>query len=199
MDYYIYKNDQNVGPLSESEVISGLKSGRFTQNDLACRVGEDKWQGLDIFFPNVAHSWMDNQNAQRTSSYNPSTQTASNPNYGNSQQSGFQSPVQPYTQPAYVQHVVHHYEDEPEGSLPMIAMVGGIVVACLMVIGLVPCLGWVNWFVLLLGGVTKLVCWVAIFTGNSSKGRSKALIGLILVALALIIGSIRLALGSGCL
>ncbi len=198
MDYYIYKNDQNVGPLSESEVISGLKSGRFSSNDLACRVGEDKWQSIDVFFPNIAHSWMENAGTSQANSYNSSTQTALNSNYGNSEQPAFQNPMQPYAQPAYVQHVVHHYEEEAEGSLPMISMVGGIVVACLMVIGLIPCFGWVNWFVLLLGGVTKVVCWVAIFTGGNSKGRNKAVIGLVLVVLALIIGSIRLAVGSGC-
>lgn len=51
MDYYIYKNDQNIGPLPESEVAIGLKSGRFLPNDLGCRVGDTDWKELSILFP----------------------------------------------------------------------------------------------------------------------------------------------------
>lgn len=51
MDYYIYKDDQNVGPLPESDVISGLKSGRFSGKDLACRVGESQWRDMSFLFP----------------------------------------------------------------------------------------------------------------------------------------------------
>jgi amino acid transporter len=199
MDYYIYKNDQNIGPLSEGDISGGLKSGRFSAKDLACRVGEDKWQDLEIFFPQVTHSWMENSDTSQSSSYNPPTQTIPNPNYGGNRQTGFQSPVQAYAQPVQVQHVVHHYEEKPESSLPKIALIGAIVVACLMVVGLVPCLGWLNWIVIPLAVVMKAVCWVAILTERNTKGRNKALIGLILVALTLIISGIRLAVGGGCL
>lgn len=51
MDYYIYKNDQNIGPLPESEVISGLKTGRYLANDVGCRVGDTDWKDLSILFP----------------------------------------------------------------------------------------------------------------------------------------------------
>jgi TM2 domain-containing membrane protein YozV len=51
MDYYLYKNDQNIGPLPEREVIGGLRNGRFLANDLGCRVGESEWKDLSFFFP----------------------------------------------------------------------------------------------------------------------------------------------------
>ena len=199
MDYYIHKNDQNIGPISESEVVNGLRSGRFSPKDLGCRVGEDKWQDLDFFFPNTEPSLMDQQNSPRTNTYNAPHQTAPLPNYVNNPQPSFQSPVQPYVQPMPVQHVVHHYQEAPEGALPQIALIAGIVLASLTVIGLVPCLGWLNWFVLILGGTMKIVCLIALFTGNNSKGRNKALIGLLLVLFALIVGGTRLVLGGGCI
>ncbi len=51
MDYYVYKDDQNIGPLTESEVGNGIRSGRFLSNDLACRVGETAWKDLSFLFP----------------------------------------------------------------------------------------------------------------------------------------------------
>ncbi len=64
MDYYIYKDNQNVGPLAENEVVEGLRTGRFLPDDLGCRVGEERWIDLNFFFPNVsnqAHVWMEPQ------------------------------------------------------------------------------------------------------------------------------------------
>ncbi len=51
MNYYIYKNDQNLGPMPESDVAQGLRNGRFLTNDLGCRVGESEWKDLSFFFP----------------------------------------------------------------------------------------------------------------------------------------------------
>ncbi|MGI8883908.1 MAG: hypothetical protein ACR2IA_06660, partial [Pyrinomonadaceae bacterium] len=51
MDYYLYKNDQNIGPLPETEVVGGLRNGRFARNDLGCRVGDSDWKDLSFFFP----------------------------------------------------------------------------------------------------------------------------------------------------
>lgn len=85
MDYYIYKDDQNVGPLVENEVADGLRSGRFLPDDLGCRVGEDRWVSLDFFFPNIssqAHSWMEHKNGPEARFVNPSVQSA--PRFENS-------------------------------------------------------------------------------------------------------------------
>lgn len=51
MDYYIYKDDQNVGPLAENDVLAGIRSRRFLLDDLGCRVGETEWKDLSFFFP----------------------------------------------------------------------------------------------------------------------------------------------------
>jgi uncharacterized RDD family membrane protein YckC len=51
MNYYIYKDDRNIGPLAESEISEGLRSGKFLPKDLGCRVGETGWKDLDVLFP----------------------------------------------------------------------------------------------------------------------------------------------------
>jgi TM2 domain-containing membrane protein YozV len=51
MDFYVYKNEQNVGPLTEGEVVAALRSGRYLPTDLGCRVGETEWKDLSILFP----------------------------------------------------------------------------------------------------------------------------------------------------
>lgn len=51
MEYYLYKNDQNIGPLPESEIAAGLRTGKFSQSDLGCRVGDSDWKDLKFFFP----------------------------------------------------------------------------------------------------------------------------------------------------
>jgi hypothetical protein len=76
-----------------------------------------------------------------------------------------------------------------------------IAVACLTVLGLIPCLGWLNWFVLVTGGITKILCWVGVFTEgkNNPVAKNDAVIGLVIVAIALFVSLIRLVLGGGCL
>lgn len=51
MDYYVYKNDQNIGPLPEGEVVSKLRNQQFSPTDLGCRVGDSDWKDLSFFFP----------------------------------------------------------------------------------------------------------------------------------------------------
>ena len=85
------------------------------------------------------------------------------------------------------------------GKLSMFGMTMGIIVTCIFVLGLIPCLGWLNWFTLFWGGITNILCWVAIFTeGKAPNARSKAIIGLVLTFMAVFIGSIRLVVGGGC-
>jgi uncharacterized RDD family membrane protein YckC len=63
MEYYVYKDGQNLGPMSDQSVINGLRSGRYNPNDLACRVGETRWQDLSVLFPlegqRQAYSWQE--------------------------------------------------------------------------------------------------------------------------------------------
>ena len=64
MEYYLYKNEQNIGPLPENEVIGGLRNGRFLSNDLGCRVGDSDWKDLSFFFPLETESLRPRRNSQ---------------------------------------------------------------------------------------------------------------------------------------
>lgn len=100
MEYYVYKNDQNLGPLAESEVADGIRSGRFLSDDLGCRVGEDRWVTLDLFFPNIlnqAHSWMEPTNLPPPRYTNPQVQLP--PRFENN------SPQRPFT--GQLSHQMH--------------------------------------------------------------------------------------------
>ena len=205
MKFYIYKNNQQNGPFDELTIEGKLRDGTYSFQDLACRQGEQQWHPLSFFFPenlNSPHSWMKDSgnlppNQAETAyhqQYQPQFQQHQTANPPARQQSFNQS-----TPPQSVQHVVYHhaFEPEPESGLPTVSMVIGIVCASLMLIGLVPCLGWINWFVLMLGGVNKLLSIVAIIITRNPAGRNKAIIGLVLTLVALVIGVVRLALGGG--
>ncbi len=84
------------------------------------------------------------------------------------------------------------------GTLSQIGFVMGIVVGSIMLVGLIPCLGWMNWFTLFIGVISKFICVVAIFTEKDIPGaRNKALIGWVITAVAIMIGGVRLLLGGG--
>jgi len=74
----------------------------------------------------------------------------------------------------------------------------GIIVLSLMVVGLIPCLGWINYLNFAFGFVTLILSIVAIASARSDSARSAAFLGLAFVILANFIGVIRLILGGGC-
>ena len=51
MPYYIYRNNEQSGPYEDSFVADEIRQGRFSTNDLGCRVGGTVWQPLSSFFP----------------------------------------------------------------------------------------------------------------------------------------------------
>jgi len=63
MEYYVFKDGQNLGPMPDQGVIDGLRAGRYAPNDLGCRVGETRWQDLSVLFPfeghRPAYAWQD--------------------------------------------------------------------------------------------------------------------------------------------
>lgn len=207
MLFYIYKDNEQLGPYEESFVLDAIRQGRFSTNDLACRDGETEWRSLDTLFPIEArvreedfrapasHQWM------RDSSSPPAEHARPN--------------IQPppggvlYQQPAPPPQQVHHVivqqvlpaygAPAPTSSLPIVAMSLGIVTMCLMLIGLIPCFGWVNWMTLVVGGVSNILCWVSVATEKHAESRNKAVIGLVLTFIALFVGTIRLVIGAGCI
>ena len=53
MPIYIYKNNQQLGPFEESQVLEMLGSGQISPNDMGIRQGESQWQPLQNLFPRV--------------------------------------------------------------------------------------------------------------------------------------------------
>ena len=85
------------------------------------------------------------------------------------------------------------------GQLPQASMTLGIVTVCFMLVGMIPCLGWLNWFTLTLAFPAIIISMVAVATEQRPDARNKAIIGLILASVALFLGGFRLILGAGCL
>jgi len=75
----------------------------------------------------------------------------------------------------------------------------GIIALSFMVIGFIPCLGWLNYFNLTLSFITLIIGIVAIANGKSDADRSAAILGVAFVAMAMVLGIGRLILGGGCL
>jgi hypothetical protein len=75
----------------------------------------------------------------------------------------------------------------------------GIVAIALMLIGFIPCLGWLNYLNLTFSFITIILSIVALASAKSESARSSAIIGLALVVLAICLGVGRLIIGGGCL
>ena len=84
----------------------------------------------------------------------------------------------------------------PDDSLASASMIIGVIVSCFMIVGLVPCLGWLNWFTLSVGGVNLIISVIALLNAKTDKSRNMATIGLVVTLLACAIGFVRLLLGA---
>ena len=99
--------------------------------------------------------------------------------------------TQPYHSPVQ--------RDVPKnGPLSTACLTLGIIAMSTMLVGLIPCLGWLNYFVLMGGALGKVLGIVALITEQAEPSRNKTIIGLILLFVAIASGSIRLAIGGGC-
>jgi hypothetical protein len=74
----------------------------------------------------------------------------------------------------------------------------GITAISFMLVGLIPCLGWLNYINIFLSSVTVVLGIVAIATAKSDADRSAAFIGIALAIPAIFLGFGRLILGGGC-
>ncbi len=116
MDFYIYKNNQNIGPLSEIQVAEGLRAGRLLPNDLGCRVGENRWVDLELLFPNVssqAHSCIEPQFTAQPKAANQSIRSIHKneprPQWpAEGEVTNSQTPPAVYQQPPYGQNQIQH-------------------------------------------------------------------------------------------
>lgn len=107
--------------------------------------------------------------------------------------------VQPAPQIQHVQYVLPAQGSAvQETGLPQTVRTMGIIALSLMVVALIPCLGWINYFNFAFGFVTLILSIVALTQARSDSARTSALIGLVLVIVANFIGFFRLVLGGGC-
>lgn len=85
------------------------------------------------------------------------------------------------------------------GGISWGGMITGIVSACIMLAGLVPCFGWLNWFTLGLGLISNILSWVALYQEGKWDGaaQGRAITGLITSFVAMGIGGVRLMMGGG--
>lgn len=53
MAFYLHKNGQRSGPVTESDIVTALKTGRMSPTDLGIATGGSEWKPLSELFPNV--------------------------------------------------------------------------------------------------------------------------------------------------
>ncbi|SFL05457.1 hypothetical protein [Lysobacter sp. cf310] len=78
----------------------------------------------------------------------------------------------------------------------LISLIWGILAMIWMVIALIPLLGWGNWLLIPFAAVGAIIAAIGIlFTREQNRGRAKA--GLVLNAIVIVVGVIRLSMGGG--
>ncbi len=115
------------------------------------------------------------------------------------------APLAPATAAApQIQYVTYAV---PPPSIPVMQDLGlggtvrtmGILAISFMLIGFIPCLGWLNYLNLTFSFVTVILSIVALASAKSDVARSAAMLGIALVVIAICLGIGRLILGGGCL
>jgi hypothetical protein len=132
--------------------------------------------------PNVAHSWMGNTDDQTE---RVRSSLISVPQYAPL------VPNAPYSMTAP--------QTASQNAAANTARTLGIITLSLMAVGLIPCLGWLNYINLTLAFVTVIVSIIASSNSKTNAERSAAMIGLAFALIAGFVGFIRLILGGGCL
>ena len=78
----------------------------------------------------------------------------------------------------------------------LISLLWGIVAMIWMVIALIPLLGWGNWFLIPFAAVGAVIGAIGIALSRPGhRGRAKA--GLVLNAIVIVVGVVRLGIGGG--
>lgn len=83
--------------------------------------------------------------------------------------------------------------------MKLASLIFGIVVIIGMLIGFIPCLGWLNWFNIPLAIAGVIVSIIAVASNNPDDTENKgfAIAGVCLCGTAIFLGTIRLFLGAG--
>jgi hypothetical protein len=83
--------------------------------------------------------------------------------------------------------------------MKIVSLLFGILAFCGMLVGLIPCIGALNWLNIPFAGLGFIVSIIALTTGDPKEPKGNAVAGLILCGIAVFIGVIRLLLGGGIL
>ncbi len=73
-----------------------------------------------------------------------------------------------------------------------VSLIIGILAGIGMAIGFIPCLGWINWFNIPVAAIGLVFGIIA-----AAQGDGKGIVGLVICAVAILLGLIRLVLGGG--
>lgn len=78
----------------------------------------------------------------------------------------------------------------------LISLLWGIFALAWMVLALIPLLGWGNWFLIPFAAVGAIIAAIGLlFTRSENNGRAKT--GLLLNAIVIVVGLVRLGIGGG--
>jgi len=78
----------------------------------------------------------------------------------------------------------------------LISLLWGIVALLWMILALIPLLGWGNWFLIPFAAVGAIIAAIGLlFTRSEKNGRAKT--GLLLNAIVIVVGVVRLGIGGG--
>ena len=78
----------------------------------------------------------------------------------------------------------------------LISLIWGVVALLWMILAFIPLLGWGNWFLIPFAAVGAIIAAIGLlFTHASKRGRAKT--GLLLNAIVIVVGVIRLSIGGG--
>jgi hypothetical protein len=78
----------------------------------------------------------------------------------------------------------------------LISLLWGIVAMVLMLVGLIPLLGWANWIIIPFACIGALIAAIGVLFTSSGK-RGRAMTGLILNAIVIVVAVTRLSMGGG--
>jgi hypothetical protein len=196
MSLYVFKDGQNLGPYDDDAVLQSLRNGAFRPEELASRNGQGDWRPLSFFFPLPEH-----QASEARTEMFQTGQTEVRQTDPFQQYQPPPAPLQQYQQPYQPVPVMGggSGNDRQHEQLASISWGLGIASLVLMLVGLVPCLGWLNWFTLVVGLGAVITGAIVMSQSLNEKIRSSAQLGLILASVALVIGFFRLVIGAGCI
>jgi hypothetical protein len=81
-------------------------------------------------------------------------------------------------------------------AMGLISLLWGIIAMLLMLVGMIPLLGWANWIIIPFAGMGAIIAAIGVlFTASGKRGR--ALTGLVLNAIVIVVAVTRLSMGGG--